>query len=140
MPALLSVTVTVKDTDRLKEYIGKVPATMAPFNAKMLSRGKITKAINGEPSHQIEAVFEFEDAEGVIFICRGGPDGRAGPAGAGPTQSGENGNHPPPGSFAAVQTGDGAPPPGHHPYLLPRPRMSHPVCLLWLDYHLKNLQ
>lgn len=65
MPALLSVTVKVKEPQGLKEYIGKVPATMAPFNAKMLSRGKITKTINGERSHQIEAVFEFNDSEAI---------------------------------------------------------------------------
>jgi len=63
MPALLSVK--VKDPDRLKEYISQVPATMAPFNAKMLSRGKIAKAISGEPNHQIEAVLEFADAEAI---------------------------------------------------------------------------
>ena len=65
MPALLSVTVKVKNPERLKEYIGQVPATMAPFNARMLSRGKITKTINGERNHQIEAVFEFDDAEAI---------------------------------------------------------------------------
>ncbi len=65
MPALLSVTVKVKDPDRLKEYIGQVPATMAPFNAKMLSRGKIAKTISGDPNHQIEAIFEFADAEAI---------------------------------------------------------------------------
>ena len=65
MPALLSVTVRVKDPSRLKEYISQVPATMAPFNAKMLSRGKIMKTINGERNHQIEAIFEFADAEAI---------------------------------------------------------------------------
>ena len=59
MPALLSVTIKVKDPERLKEYISQVPPTMAPFNAKMLSRGKLSKTLNGEFKHQIEAVFEF---------------------------------------------------------------------------------
>lgn len=59
MSALLSVTLKVKDPDRLKEYIAQVPATMAPFKATMISRGKISKVLNGEISHQIEAVFEF---------------------------------------------------------------------------------
>ena len=64
MSALLSVTIQVKDPDRLKEYIAQVPATMAPFDAKMLSRGKLGKTLNGTLTHQIEAVFEFpsEDA------------------------------------------------------------------------------
>ena len=59
MTALLSVTIQVKDADRLKECIGQVPATMAPFEAKMLNRGKLSKTLNGELNHQIEAVFEF---------------------------------------------------------------------------------
>ena len=65
MPALLSVTVQIKDPDRLKEYIAQVPATMAPFQAKMISRGKISKIINGEINHQIEAVFEFPSEEAL---------------------------------------------------------------------------
>jgi uncharacterized protein (DUF1330 family) len=64
MSALLSVTIQIKDPSRLKDYIAQVPATMAPFDAKMLSRGKLSKTLNGELTHQIEAVFEFpsEDA------------------------------------------------------------------------------
>jgi uncharacterized protein (DUF1330 family) len=63
MTALLSVTIEVKDPERLKEYISKVPATMAPHGAKMLSRGKVAQTLNGEVKHQIEAVFEFPSAE-----------------------------------------------------------------------------
>ena len=41
MTALLSVTIRVKDPERLKEYMAEVPATMKPFGAKMLSRGRV---------------------------------------------------------------------------------------------------
>ena len=62
MSALLSVTIRIKDPARLKDYISQVPPTMAPFGAKMLSRGKIAKNLLGERGHQMEAVFEFPDA------------------------------------------------------------------------------
>ena len=64
MSALLGVTIQVKDPDRLKDDIAQVPATMAPSDAKMLSRGELGKTLNGELNHQIEAVFELpsEDA------------------------------------------------------------------------------
>ena len=65
MSALLLATVQVKDQDKLKSYISQVPATMAPFGAKMVARGKVLKMLNGEFSHQIEAVFEFPDAASI---------------------------------------------------------------------------
>ncbi len=56
MSALLSVTITVKDPEKLKSYISKVPATMAPHGAKML---------NGTAAHQLEAVFEFPSEDAI---------------------------------------------------------------------------
>ena len=69
MSALLSATVQVKNPEKLKSYISQVPATMAPHGAKMLSRGKVAKLLNGEVAHQIEVVFEFpgEDAIDAWF-------------------------------------------------------------------------
>ena len=65
MSALLSVTIQVKDPAKLKEYISQVPATMAPYGSKMVGRGKVSKILNGEISHQMEALFEFPSAEAV---------------------------------------------------------------------------
>jgi len=65
MSALLSVTITVKDPEKLKSYISKVPATMAPHGAKMLSRGKVAKMLNGTAAHQLEAVFEFPSEDAI---------------------------------------------------------------------------
>ena len=65
MSALLSVTITVKDPEKLKSSISKVPTTMAPHGAKMLSRGKVAKALNGEVAHQMEAVFEFPSEDAI---------------------------------------------------------------------------
>ena len=63
MTALLSVTIRVKDPERLKEYMAQVPATMKPFGAKMLSRGRVANQLKGERAHQLEAVFEFPSSE-----------------------------------------------------------------------------
>ena len=60
MPTYLSAIVTVKDSEKLKEYISQVPSTMAPFGAKMICRGKVQAVLAGEGKHQIEAFFEFE--------------------------------------------------------------------------------
>ena len=65
MSALLSATVQVKNPEKLKSYISQVPATMAPHGAKMLSRGKIAKVLNGEVAHQMEAVFEFPSENAI---------------------------------------------------------------------------
>jgi uncharacterized protein (DUF1330 family) len=65
MSALLSVTIAVKDSEKLKNYISKVPSTMAPHGAKMLSRGKVAKVLNGEVEHQMEAVFEFPSEDAI---------------------------------------------------------------------------
>lgn len=63
--ALLFVTVQVKNPEKLKEYIPQVPATMKPFGAKMLARGKKQQVLNGEFTHQIEAVFEFPSVDAI---------------------------------------------------------------------------
>ena len=63
--AILSVTIQVKNPERLKEYVSQVPATMKPFGAKMLARGKVQTILNGEFQHQIEAVFEFPSKEAI---------------------------------------------------------------------------
>ena len=65
MSALVSVTIQVKDPEKLKSYISQVPPTMAPHGAKMLSRGKIAKVLNGEVAHQMEAVFEFPSEDAI---------------------------------------------------------------------------
>ena len=63
--ALLSATVQVKNPEKLQQYISQVPATMQPFGAKMVARGKVQKTLTGEAVHQIEAVFEFPSVEAI---------------------------------------------------------------------------
>ena len=65
MATLMSGTVQVKDPEKLKVYVSKVGATMAPHGGKMVARGKVAKQISGEVKHQIEAVFEFPNADAI---------------------------------------------------------------------------
>ena len=65
MSALLTVTIQVKDPEKLKSYIQKVPPTMGPHGAKMIARGKVAKVLNGEFNHQMEAIFEFPSEEAI---------------------------------------------------------------------------
>ncbi len=63
--AILSVTIQVKNSEKLKEYVSQVPMTMKPFGAKMLVRGKVQKILSGTYHHQIEAVFEFPSVAAI---------------------------------------------------------------------------
>ena len=65
MSALLSVTIKVKNPAKLQEYVSQVPPTMAPHGGKMIGRGKVAKMLNGEVSHQMEAMFEFPSEESL---------------------------------------------------------------------------
>ena len=65
MATLMSVTVQVKDPEKLKIYVSQVGATMAPHGGKMVARGKVSKQLTGEVKHQIEALFEFPSADAI---------------------------------------------------------------------------
>ena len=53
----------MKNPEKFKEYVSKVPETMATHGGKMVARGKLNKPLAGEYSHQIEALFEFPTHE-----------------------------------------------------------------------------
>jgi len=61
----MSVTLQVKDPEKLNVYVSQVGATMAPHGAKMVARGKVAKQLTGEVKHQIEALFEFPSADAI---------------------------------------------------------------------------
>jgi uncharacterized protein (DUF1330 family) len=65
MATFLSATVRVKDPEKLKIYVSAVGATIAAHGGKMVARGKVVKQLAGEVKHQIEAVFEFPNADAV---------------------------------------------------------------------------
>ena len=63
MSAYISAKIQVKNPEKLKEYISKLPATMAPYGGTLVYRGKVSKTLLGDASHQIEAVFAFPSEE-----------------------------------------------------------------------------
>ena len=65
MSAFLSVTIRVKDQEKLKNYISQVPATIAAHGGEKVSRGKVVKTFAGETKHQLAAVFRFPDVEAI---------------------------------------------------------------------------
>ena len=65
MSAFLSVTVKVKNQEKLKQYIGQVPATIAAHGGEKVSRGKVAKVLAGEADYQICAVFRFPSVDAI---------------------------------------------------------------------------
>ena len=63
MPAYVSANVIVKDQAKLGTYLSELPATLKPFGGKLICRGKVAKALLGEPQFQLMATFEFADVE-----------------------------------------------------------------------------
>lgn len=57
--------VTVKDAVKWAEYRGRVPATLAPWGAAVVCRGKRLAVLSGEHAHTDSVVIAFPDAEAV---------------------------------------------------------------------------
>jgi uncharacterized protein (DUF1330 family) len=57
--------ITVKDADKWMEYRGKVPATLAPWGAEIVYRGKRLSILSGEHNHTDSVVIAFPDADAV---------------------------------------------------------------------------
>ena len=47
MPAYVSASVIVKDPNKLKTYLGGLPATLQPFGGKPVARGKVSQVLHG---------------------------------------------------------------------------------------------
>lgn len=54
--------ITVKDAGKWAEYRSKVPATLAPWGAELVFRGKRLAVMSGEHSHPDTVVIRFPDA------------------------------------------------------------------------------
>ena len=65
MATLMSVTLQVKDPEKLKVYVSQVGATIASHGGKMVARGKVAKQLTGEVKHHIQALFEFPSADAI---------------------------------------------------------------------------
>lgn len=57
--------ITVKDAGKWGEYRGRVPATLTPWGAELLCRGKRLSVLSGEHAHTDSVVIAFPDAEAV---------------------------------------------------------------------------
>ncbi len=57
--------ITVKQPELWAEYRSKVPATLAPWNAELVFRGKQVAALAGENPHQDIVVIRFPNLAAV---------------------------------------------------------------------------
>lgn len=57
--------ITVKDAQAWDEYRSRVPATLAPWHAELLLRGKLATVLAGEHAHPDTVVIRFPDRQAV---------------------------------------------------------------------------
>lgn len=58
-PAYAVGHITVKDAAKWDEYCGKVPATLAPWNAELVFRGELAEILAGPHDHRDTVVIRF---------------------------------------------------------------------------------
>jgi len=57
--------ITVKDQEKWTEYRNKVPATLEPFGAELIFRGKLSSVLSGNHAHSDTVVICFPSIEAV---------------------------------------------------------------------------
>lgn len=57
--------ITIKNAEKWAEYRGKVPATLAPWGADLLCRGKRLSTLCGKHRHTDAVVIRFPDANAI---------------------------------------------------------------------------
>ncbi len=57
--------ITVKDTEKWNEYRNEVPATLEPWGAELVLRGKLASILAGEHRHTDTVVIRFPDMKTV---------------------------------------------------------------------------
>lgn len=57
--------IAVRDSAKWEQYCARVPATLAPFGAELLLRGRSLRVLTGEHSHSDTVVIRFPDAASV---------------------------------------------------------------------------
>lgn len=62
MAAYVIGRITVKDPAQWEDYRSRVPATLAPWQAEVVFRGKPFAAFGGEADHSDVVVLRFTDA------------------------------------------------------------------------------
>lgn len=57
--------ISVKDAEKWAEYRDWVPATLAPWGAELMLRGRLAAVLAGEHAHTDTVVIRFPDREAV---------------------------------------------------------------------------
>ncbi len=57
--------ITVKNAEKWAEYRNQVPATLEPWGAKLILRGKLASILAGEHTHTDTVVIQFPDINAV---------------------------------------------------------------------------
>ena len=57
--------ITVKDQEKWAEYRNKVPATLVPWGAVLILRGKLCSVLSGNHAHADTVVIRFPDLEAL---------------------------------------------------------------------------
>ena len=57
--------ITVKDQEKWAEYRSKVPATLEPWGAELILRGKLCSVLSGNHAHADTVVIRFPDLEAL---------------------------------------------------------------------------
>ena len=57
--------ITVKDPEKWIEYRDQVPATLKPWGAELVLRGKLASVLAGEHPHTDTVVIRFPDSETI---------------------------------------------------------------------------
>ncbi len=65
MSACVIGHITVRDEDKWAQYRAQVPATLAPWGAELLFRGKVDSVLAGSHRHTDTVVIRFPDAAAV---------------------------------------------------------------------------
>jgi uncharacterized protein (DUF1330 family) len=69
MSACVIGHITVRDEEKWAQYRAQVPATLAPWGAELLFRGKVDSVLAGSHRHTDTVVIRFPDATAVASWC-----------------------------------------------------------------------
>ena len=70
MSACVIGHITVRDEEKWAQYRAQVPATLAPWGAELLFRGKVDSVLAGAHSHTDTVVIRFPDGAAVAAWYR----------------------------------------------------------------------
>ncbi|MDJ0626443.1 MAG: DUF1330 domain-containing protein [Candidatus Caenarcaniphilales bacterium] len=66
MNAFITINVVIKNPEKFVDYMQKASATLAPYGAKPVAKGKFAGSVSGSSSeHQMAATVTFPDMESI---------------------------------------------------------------------------